>query len=169
MEKLVEKGWVRSIGVSNFNSKQVEEIAKNSKIKPVCNQVECSPIANQRKLIKFCSDLGVVVTGYSVFGQNPDPIKKLPKYLYDEKNEEIGKRYGKSAGQVILRFCFEMGAIPIVKSVTKSRIIENLNIFDFKLTKEDHEYLDTFNDLNSRVCIVPELKNHKHYPLNIDF
>jgi aldehyde reductase len=85
MEDLVEKGLSRSIGVSNFSCKQVEYLVKNSKIKPVCNQVECSPIANQHSQITFCRDLGVTVTGFSPFGQKPNPAKKTPKYLFDDK------------------------------------------------------------------------------------
>ena len=169
MEKCVEKGWVKKIGVSNFNSQQVKDIVDNCKIKPVCNQVECSPYANQRKLAKFCKDIGVVVTGYSPFGQTIKPEENKPSYLFDAKVAEIGKKYGKTAAQVILRFSVELGVVPICKSATKSRIIENSQIFDFKLTKEEIEYLDTFNDFTKRVVTMAEQEHRKYYAFGIEF
>ena len=169
MEKCVEKGWVKSIGVSNFNSQQVKDIVDNCKIKPVCNQVECSPIANQRKLAKFCKDIGVVVTGYSPFGQTIKPEEKKPSYLFDAKVHEIGKKYGKTAAQVILRYSVELGVVPIAKSATKSRIIENSEIFDFSLTKDEIEYLDTFNDFKKRVVTMTNYENCKYYAFGIEF
>ena len=169
MEKCVEKGWVKSIGVSNFNSHQLKYIMENCKIKPICNQVECSPIANQRKLAKFCKDIGVVVTGYSPFGQNIKPEENKPSYLFDAKVSDIGKKYGKTAAQVILRFTVELGVVPIAKSVTKSRIIENTQIFDFQLTKEEIDYLNTFNDFDKRVVSMAEYKHCKDYAFNIEF
>ena len=170
MEKCVEKGWVKSIGVSNFNSQQVKNIVDNSKIKPVCNQVECSPIANQRKLAKFCKDLGVILTGFSPLGSIIKPAEKIPNYLFDDKVAEIARKYGKTPAQVILRFSLEIpNVVPIVKSVTKSRIIENTGIFDFKLSKEEIEYLDTFNDFTLRFRKSLDLAKCKDYPYNIEF
>lgn len=170
MEKCVEKGWVKSIGVSNFNSKQVKNIVDNSKIKPVCNQVECSPIANQRKLAKFCEDLGVILTGFSPLGSIVKPEEKKPSYLFDDRTAEIAKKYGKTPAQVILRFSLDIpNVVPIVKSVTKSRIIENTEIFDFKLTKEEMEYLDTFNNFQLRFRKSLDVAKSKDYPYNIEF
>jgi aldehyde reductase len=164
MENLVEKGLVKSIGVSNFSCKQIKRIVDNCKIKPVCNQVECSPIANQLKLIEFCKPLRVVVTGYSPFGQRPNEIKKTPKYLFDETVAGIAKKYGKTSAQVVLRYCIQMGAIPIVKSSTKTRIHENMEVFDFELSQDEFEYLKIFESFQDRLLTFDEYKNDANYP-----
>lgn len=103
MEKLVKKGYCKSIGVSNFNSQQLDRLIKHCKIKPVCNQVECSPGVSQRKLINFASNLNLIVTAYCPLGHHI-PSSKDPKYLYDKKVIEIAQKYGKSTAQVALRF-----------------------------------------------------------------
>lgn len=103
MEKLIKKGLVRSIGVSNFNSQQIDRLVKNCKIKPVCNQVECAPGVSQRKLIDFCKNLNVQITAYCPLGHHIQSSKD-PKYLYDKKVKEIAAKYGKTTAQVALRF-----------------------------------------------------------------
>lgn len=103
MEALVEKGLVRSIGVSNFNSEQLGRLLSASTIKPVMNQVEVSPTLNQRKLIKYCKDNGVEVTAYSPLGR-PNFETKTPEYFFDEEVIAIGKKYGKSTAQVVLKY-----------------------------------------------------------------
>ena len=70
MEKLVEKGLVRSIGVSNFNSAQISDIIEKCKIRPAANQVECHPFLNQDKLLKFCKEKDIVLTAYREVKEN---------------------------------------------------------------------------------------------------
>lgn len=103
MEALVEKGLVRSLGVSNFNSEQLDRLLSACTIKPVMNQVEVSPALNQRKLIKYCKDRGIEVTAYSPLGR-PNFTTKTPDYIFDEEVVAIGKKYGKSTAQVVLRY-----------------------------------------------------------------
>lgn len=74
-----------------------------------------------------------------------------PQLLDDEKLKQIGKKYNKTPAQIVLRYQVQRGNITIPKSVTKSRIKENLDIFDFTLTPEDMSYIDSF-DCNGRVC-----------------
>ncbi|TMW43618.1 hypothetical protein DOY81_011302, partial [Sarcophaga bullata] len=131
MEALVEKGLVKSIGVSNFNSEQLQRLLNNCKIKPIHNQIECHPGLNQKPLIALCKKYDIVVTAYCPLGR-PEPAKKTPAYLFDDKVKSIGDKYKKSPAQVVLRYLIEIGAVPIPKSVTKNRIIENFNVFDFK-------------------------------------
>lgn len=105
MEKLVEAGLVRSIGVSNFNSEQIDRLLANCKIKPVTNQIEVGPSITQKKLTKFCKDRDIVITGFSPLGRpyydNPDSPK--PAFL-DPRVIAIGEKYGKTAAQVVLRY-----------------------------------------------------------------
>lgn len=103
MEKLVPLGLTRSIGISNFNSEQIDRILSVATIKPTVNQVECSPQVNQNKLIDFCKKRDIVVTGYTPLGR-PNFEKKTPKYIFDSKMEEIGKKYNKTTAQIALNY-----------------------------------------------------------------
>ncbi|KAJ1531429.1 hypothetical protein ONE63_000109 [Megalurothrips usitatus] len=150
MEALVDKGLTRSIGVSNFNSAQLERLLSNCSIKPVVNQVECHPYLNQKRLLGLCRRRGVQVVAYRPFG-SPEP----PRLLEDPALAAIGRRHGKRPGQIVLRYLVQNNAIPIPKSVTKSRIEENLNIFDFELPPEDMATIDGL-DKNGRACVMKE-------------
>lgn len=103
MEKLVESGRVRSIGISNFNSEQTERILLNGKIKPVTNQVECHPNLNQRKLIEFSAAKNITITAYSPLGRPHTPSgRKLA--ISDPKVLEMAQKYRKTPAQIILRY-----------------------------------------------------------------
>lgn len=103
MEELVRKGMVRSIGLSNFNSEQIVRVLKSSTIKPVMNQIECSPSISQRKLIEFCKERDILVTAYTPLAKaNVDERK--PDFLFNEDVIAIGKKYGKTAVQITLRY-----------------------------------------------------------------
>ena len=168
MEKLVELGLVRNIGVSNFNSHQVERLVKEGKIKPACNEIECSPGLDQTKLVEFCRDHGIAVLAYSPLGQHNAETKK-PAYLYDEHLAEIAKKYGKTPAQVALKYSVQLGAVPIPKSANKERINQNFDIFDFKLTKEEIKYMKTFHDPENRCCKFGNYKHVKNYPFHAEF
>lgn len=124
MEKLVESGRVRSIGISNFNSQQVDRIYKNSKIKPVINQVECHPNLNQLKLIEFCAARNISITAYSPLGRGRTILAE-PKIL------ELARKYQKSPAQIVLRYtvCFDL-YIPINKAF---RLIDRCSFSNSRL------------------------------------
>jgi len=167
MEKLVELGLTKSIGVSNFNSEQLARLMANCKIKPIHNQIECHPGLNQKELIEVCKKYDIVVTAYCPLGR-PEPAKKLPKYLFDSKVEAIANKYKKSPAQVVLRYLIENGTVPIPKSVNKKRITENFNVFDFKLSADDHKILDSFHT-GERLIPMDHAKKSKNYPFHIEF
>ena len=106
MEKCVEMGLVKSIGLANFNSQQVNRILKDCKIKPAMNQIECHPYLNQKKLREFCKNHDILITSYSPLGSagRPWATPEEPKLLQDPKLNEIAARTGKSVAQVILRY-----------------------------------------------------------------
>lgn len=118
MEKCVKLGLTRSIGVSNFNSEQISRVLKVAEIKPVTNQVECSPNLNQKKLTAFCKSHGMVLTAYSPLGK-PHMYavdKNLPKPAFqDPRVQVIGDKYGKTPGQIVLRYLVSL-TLHIVKA-----------------------------------------------------
>lgn len=168
MEKLVQLGLVRSIGISNFNSVQIDRLLSIAKIRPVTNQVEVSPRLNQRQLIKFCVDRGIVVTAYSPFGRPDMEMNRSALYVLDDKVEQIAIKYGKTTAQVVLRYLVELGTVPIPKSATKTRIEQNIDIFDFSLTAEEVQHLNTFNT-GYRISGMEDAKHAKHYMFSIKF
>lgn len=108
---------------------------------------------NQKKLIEFCASKGITITAYSPLGSPDRPWAKPgdPQLLDDKNLKEIAAKYNKTPAQIVLKYQVQRGNITIPKSVTKSRIQENLNIFDFTLAPEDVSYIDSF-DCNGRVC-----------------
>lgn len=169
MENLVEKGLIKSIGLSNFNKKQIERILSVAKILPVNNQVECHPYLNQKRLIEFCKSKNIAVTAYSPLGSPDRPWAQPedPKLLDDAKLKDVASKYGKTPAQVVLRYQVQRGVITIPKSVTKSRIEENFAIFDFELKPEDMSYIDTF-DCNGRLCPMQAGLSHPYHPFEND-
>jgi len=141
-----KKGLVKSIGVSNFGIKDLEEIIQNCSIKPVVNQVEVHPYLTQDKLIEFCKKHDIHVTAYSSLG-NPG----LPQHdnvvplLENELIKNIGFKYGKTTAQILLRWGIQIGLSVIPKSTTQSRIRENKKIFDFELDVDSMQKITSLN------------------------
>lgn len=146
MEKVVQEGKVRTIGVSNFNTDEIDRILKVCSIKPLVNQVECHPYYNQQDLKEYCKSNGIGIVAYCPLGNlNPnDPESISP--MKDEVIVSLGTKYGKSPAQIILRWHLQVGNIVIPKSVTPSRVLENSLLYDFELTVEE---IDTINLLGT--------------------
>ncbi|KAF5306958.1 hypothetical protein FQA39_LY00188 [Lamprigera yunnana] len=170
MEECVALGLTRSIGISNFNSEQITRLLNSATIKPVVNEVEVSPNVNNKRLIKFCEERDIVVVGYSPlghFGENVNP--DLPKpTIHDEQIKTIAKKHNKSPAQVILKYLINLGIVVVPKTISKARMIENMDLFNFELDSDDTKYIDSINS-NNRVCLLPIFKDHKYYPFNIEF
>jgi len=171
MEKLVSLGLVKTIGLSNFNSQQIQRVLDNCTIKPAMLQVETHPYWNQTKLVDFCKSKGIAVTAYSPFGSPDRPWAKPedPKLLDDIKLGELAKKYGKSPAQLVLRWLIQRGIVTIPKTVNKNRLAENLNIFDFTLSDEDMTYLYTFTRPEGRALHLSWNNQHKYFPFHIEF
>ncbi|XP_044255967.1 aldo-keto reductase family 1 member B1-like [Tribolium madens] len=171
MEECVKLGLAKSIGLSNFNSEQIERVLQKCTIKPVVNQVEVNPNINQKKLIKFCKDRDIVVVGFCPLGRS-NYVGLRPNFpsptIHDPKVIEMGKKYNKTPAQVVLNYLVSLGISVIPKSVTPSRIEENINIFDFQLHKDDIAYLDSCNK-NQRCSPQSNHADHKYFPFNIEF
>ena len=175
MEKLVEKGLTKSIGLSNFNSEQIADVLAKGSVKPVTNQVECHPYLGQAKLLDFCKERGITITAYSPLGSPDRPWAQPgePLLLDDPKVKAIASKHSKSPAQVLIRWQVQRGVIVIPKSVTPARIEENANIFDFQLSAEEMKEIESF-DCNGRLIVPmvdgkPRDAAHPHFPFHIQF
>jgi len=165
MEDLVDAGLTKSIGVSNFNSHQIDRVVVNARILPVTNQVECHPYLNQKRLKAHCEAKTILLTAYSPLGSPARPwaIEGERQLVEDSKIVEIAKAHHKNSAQVLLRYQVQSGNIVIPKSVQKARIISNFDIFDFVLTDDDMVAIDAL-DCNDRLCPESGAIKHKHHP-----
>jgi len=179
LEECVDAGLVRSIGFSNFNSKQIDEVLAKARIKPSVLQIESHPYLQQRKLIAFAQERGLVVTAYSPLGSPDRPWTKPgdPSLFEDPSLLAIAQKHGKTVAQVVLRFQVQRGVSCIPKSVTASRIKSNMEIFDFELDEQDLRAIVPF-EKGWRACVpciqvdgqtVPRDKEHPLFPFNLEF
>lgn len=169
MEALVDKGYVRSIGLSNFNKRQIERVLEVAKIKPVVLQIEVHPYLNQQKLIDFCRLHDIAVTAYSPLGSPDRPWAKPgdPQLMDDPRLKTVADKYGKTVPQLLIRYAIDRGLIVIPKSVTKSRIEQNFQVFDFQLTLEDVKEIQTL-ECNGRTCTMGDT-HHPDYPFHDEY
>ncbi|KAK6635422.1 hypothetical protein RUM44_000673 [Polyplax serrata] len=166
MEKCVDLGLARSIGVSNFNASQLDRVVTNARILPVTNQVEVNPYLNQKNLIEFCKERKVIVTCYGPLGTAAPPkTPGLPKMTEHPTIKKIAEAKKKSPAQIVLRYLVQLGTVVIPKTSNPKRLPENIDIFDFTLSPEEMTEVDTMN-CNDRICIIPDAKlmKHKFYP-----
>ena len=135
MEKAVQQGKVRSIGLSNFDER-LDEMLKKSTIKPAVLQVECHPYWNQDELRKKVARYGTIIESWY-------PIGHGDKRLIDnELFTKLGQKYNKTNVQIILRWHIQKGNIVFPKSSNPKHIRENVKIFDFELTKEEMDEIN---------------------------
>ncbi|AIQ10781.1 aldo/keto reductase [Paenibacillus durus] len=135
-EKLYREGYVRAIGVCNCHEQHLNVIMQNYETVPMVNQVELHPLLSQERLRAFCRDNGIQIEAWAplIRGQLNIPV------LW-----ELGRKYGKTPAQIVLRWDLQHGIITIPKSVHDSRIRENADIFDFELAEEDMRAIDALN------------------------
>ncbi|WP_214734437.1 aldo/keto reductase [Exiguobacterium sp. s154] len=155
LEQLYEEGRVRAIGVSNFEIEHLEQIIQSCSIVPAVNQVEIHPYLSQKELIAFCKRYDIQIQAWS-------PLMKGREALEDETIVKIANAHGKSPAQVILRWHLQNGVAVIPKSVTPSRIKENMQVFDFTLTKEEMVAIDALNR-DERTGSDPKEMHKIHY------
>ncbi|KAK1122832.1 hypothetical protein K0M31_009274 [Melipona bicolor] len=164
MEECARLGLTRSIGISNFNQDQITRLLSVAEIKPVNNQVEVNVNVNQKPLIEFCKKHNITITGYSPLGQ-PGNKAGIPTGLDNPVVIELSKKYNKTPAQIILRYVLQQGVAIIPKTVTPSRLKENMNIFDFSLTNEEMASIDKIGT-GQRVARFGDARGHKYYPFD---
>ncbi|XP_037377002.1 aldo-keto reductase family 1 member D1 isoform X1 [Talpa occidentalis] len=173
LEACKDAGLVKSLGVSNFNRRQLELILNKPglKYKPVSNQVECHPYFTQPKLLQFCRRHNIVIVAYSPLGTSRDPgwvNTSIPPMLEDAYLTSLGKKYNKTAAQIVLRFNIQRGVVVIPKSFNPERIRENFQIFDFSLTDEEMQKVEALNK-NIRFVQMLMWSDHPEYPFHEEY
>ncbi|MDL2229056.1 aldo/keto reductase [Treponema sp. OttesenSCG-928-L16] len=149
LEKLYKEGRMRAIGVSNFQQHHLDTLLKESSVVPAVNQIELHPLLKQQALLDYCTALNIAVTAWSPLGGTK---ADLP---HDPVLTEIGKKYGKSAAQIIIRWNIQRDVIVIPKSSKQHRIKENADVFDFELTADDMARINAMNT-NRRLGSDPD-------------
>ncbi|XP_027899666.1 3-oxo-5-beta-steroid 4-dehydrogenase-like isoform X2 [Xiphophorus couchianus] len=173
MEACKDAGLAKSIGVSNFNKRQLELILNKPglKHKPVINQVECHPYFTQPKLREYCREKNIVIVGYSPLGTNRDPSwvnLECPPMLEDKLLTSIAQKYKKTTAQVCLRFNMQRGVVVIPKSFNLDRIKDNFQVFDFSLSEEEIKAIEGLNK-NIRFVVLPFWADHPEYPFHEEY
>lgn len=139
-----KRGQIRSIAVCNFLPEHLERLEAETGVLPSINQIELHPYFPQDEMRKWNQDHGILTQAWSPLGRASD-------LLTNPLLEKIAKRVGKGVGQVILRWHHQLGSVPIPKSATPERQIENMSIFDFTLTDEDMVTIATLARPNGRL------------------
>ncbi|CAF1373402.1 unnamed protein product [Adineta steineri] len=156
MEKLVDLKLTRSIGVSNFNQSQINEILKIARIKPSVNQIELHPYFNQHDMREYCAKNNIIITSYS-------PLSNLKREnesddasaLFNPVIQEIAKSKNKSTAQIIIRWHLQNGLVVIPKTVTPERLTENAHVYDFALSDNEMRQIDKLGETHRRRFVNP--------------
>ena len=128
MEQARERGYARSIGVSNFSVDELQQVLATATTPPVVNQVNFNPFSYRRALLESCRASGIALEAYSPLGTG--------RHLSSDAVKQIARRVGRTSAQVLLRWCTERDIPVIPKSTHRERIVENGKIFDFRLSDE---------------------------------
>lgn len=162
-ESLYYRGVVKSIGVSNFNTKQLERLLRECVVKPAVNQIESHPHFNNKDLIRFCKDNDIHVTAYSPFGSDD------AKPLTDPGIQELASKRGIFPAQVCLRFALQRGLSVVPRTQKSSHLAVNLSAGDetndqFVLSEKQMAELMTYSSPSGRRIALKEFANCKDYP-----
>eukprot|EP01013_Petalomonas_cantuscygni_P020611 TRINITY_DN3916_c0_g1_i1.p1 TRINITY_DN3916_c0_g1~~TRINITY_DN3916_c0_g1_i1.p1 ORF type:complete len:367 (-),score=51.52 TRINITY_DN3916_c0_g1_i1:295-1395(-) len=181
MEDLVAKGLARTIGLSNFNARQISEVVHAAKsVQPAVLQNECHPYLQQKDLLDVCRAHKIVFQAFSPLGSadrpwlkkgslhaGPPPIEGGHEVLQHPTVKKIAEATGRSPAQVVLRWHAQRGIATVPKSVTPERIAQNIRVFDFDLSAEQMAAFDALN-VGWRHCIWAETSMHPDYPFKDD-
>lgn len=153
LEKLLDEGLVRSIGVSNFTAEHLQELANHSSLVPVVNQVELHPRFPQKELREYCQRNGIQVESWSPIGGQGSDL------LEEEVLHDIGQDHGKTPAQVVIRWHLQNDLIAIPKSTNEQRITQNFDVFDFELSDDEMARIDSL-ETGQRIGPDPDDFNH---------
>ncbi len=138
LTELYRSGKVKAIGVSNFKPHHLKALMQ-ADIKPMINQIEMHPGMLQEETVEYCKEHDIAIEAWAPLGRG--------KLLSNPTLVRIAEKYQKSVAQLCIRWCLQHGAIPLPKSVTPSRIDDNLDVFDFEISHDDMVVIDSLKDI----------------------
>ncbi|PGH01156.1 hypothetical protein AJ80_09051 [Polytolypa hystricis UAMH7299] len=151
LERLLAEGWTRSIGVSNYGVKHIEEMKEYATVwPPHVNQIELHPWCQQKNIVSYCKSHGIVVEAYAPLVRN---YKANEPTLVD-----IANKYDKTTAQILVRYSLQKGWVPMPKSDDPERIKNNADVYDFEISDEDMAILDAL-DKGGEGAIVQAVEN----------
>ncbi|HEY5561520.1 MAG TPA: aldo/keto reductase [Clostridiaceae bacterium] len=142
-EELYKEGKIKAIGVSNFLPHHIEALTKTAKILPMVDQIKLHPGVIQEEIVKYCMEHRILLEAWSPLASG--------SIFGNEVMEKLSKKYNKSIAQICIRWSLDRGFLPLPKSVTASRIIDNTRVFDFSLEKNDIDLLNKIVILGSEI------------------
>lgn len=151
MEKAYKEGKVKAIGLSNFNQAQIEEILGLCEVKPAVLQTEVHPYFQEQELKKFLSKEGMVIQAWYPLGHGDKALLEEPLFT------QLGKKYGKTNAQIILRWHIQDGNIVIPGSKNPAHIKDNFDLFDFSLTEEEMAKIAALDKNTRYYTSTPEM------------
>lgn len=151
MEKAYKEGKVKAIGLSNFNEKQIQEILDICEVKPAVLQTEVHPYSQEKELKKFLAKEGMVIQAWYPLGHGDKTLQEEPLFT------ELGRKYGKSNAQIILRWHIQDGNIVIPGSRNPAHIKDNFNLFDFALTDDEMAKIAALDQKQRYYTSTPEM------------
>lgn len=167
LEEAQKDGKVRSIGISNFNHKQISRLLEKGHVKPAVLQVEIHPYLQQKKLRWFCKEKGITVVAYSSLGNPGSAMFRQegdPNILEEKAVKEIAQRHGKTTAQVALRWAVQNNILVIPKSTKEERIRQNADLFNFELSQDEMSLIEGL-DRNWRIVdLTASSGDHPHFP-----
>jgi len=134
LEKMHKEGKAKNIGVSNFLKEHLNIILDNCEIMPTVNQIEFHPGLIRKETVDFCKKKNIVLEAWAPLGKG--------KMLKNETLIDIAQKYNKSVAQLCLKWCLQNQVIPLPKSENEERMKQNLELFDFEITKEDMDIIN---------------------------
>ena len=151
MEKAYMEGKVKAIGLSNFNEAQIQEILNICEVKPAVLQTEVHPYSQEKSLKAFLDKSGIVIQAWYPLGHGDKTLMEEPLLA------QLGKKYGKSSAQIILRWHVQDGNIVIPGSKNPAHIKDNFDLFDFALTKDEMSAIAALDKQVRYYTSTPEL------------
>lgn len=136
-EEIYKSGRAKSIGVSNFNVAELQELMDNTEIVPAVNQIKFHIGDTKEDITKFCEENSILIEAYSPLATG--------RILDNEDIKQMAERYGKTVAQICIRYTLQRGTITLPKSVHEEYILQNADV-DFEISKDDMEYLDGLKD-----------------------
>jgi len=174
LEKHYNKGTLKSIGISNFSIKQLQDLYDQATVKPQNLQIELHVYHRRREIVDLCRKLNISVTSYATLGspgrledfRKLDPTRQWPSrdLLHHPLVVELAKKYNKTSAQILLRHLVHLKIGVIPKSLTPERVRENFNIFDFKLTDAEVKRFDDEINEDVKFFLYTHIVNNPFFP-----